>query len=182
MAFDYGLDYFENMIHMNSVSAKNIFKVRWDFVAEVNAQTVLDYGCGTNFLSVFQPHGVDVDSFDIGHIEEGVLYPQTGITRDEYDLVCFFDVLEHVDWNKAPDESIEEVLRKTTWVVVTVPIKPENQLLETWKHYKPQEHLTYFTAETLVEFFAHRGFKEVKRGTPECPPRVDVATFLFCVA
>ena len=127
---------------MNSGSAKNIFKIRWDFVEEVDAQTVLDYGCGCNFLSVFQPHGVDVDSFDIGHIDEGVLYPQTGIIRDEYDLVCFFDVLEHVDWENDPDKLMEEAIRKATWVVLSIPMRPENKPMETWKHYKPREHLT----------------------------------------
>lgn len=179
MKYDYGSDYYEHMLHMYSGSAKNIFKVRWDFVADAKAQTVLDYGCGCNFLSIFQPHGVDVDSFDIGYIEEGVSYPQTGITRDEYDLVCFFDVLEHVDWENAPDELMEETIQKAIWIVVSIPMKPEEQSLETWKHYKPGEHLTYFTEETLVKFFGDRGFREMKRGTPECPPRVDIVSFLF---
>lgn len=181
MKYDYNSDYFEHMIHVNSGSAKKLFQVRWDFVADVNAHTVLDFGCGCNFLSIFQPHGVDVDSFDIGYIDEGVSYPQTGITRDKYDLVCFFDVLEHVDWTNAPDELIEEAIRMASWVAVSIPIKPEEQPLETWKHYKPREHLTYFTAETLVAFFDDRGFKKVKRGTPECPPRIDIVSFLFAL-
>jgi len=179
MPFDYGFAYYENMLHMNSGSAKNIFKIRWNFVEEVAAQTVLDYGCGCNFLSVFQPHGVDVDSFDIGHIDEGVLYPQTGIIRDEYDLVCFFDVLEHVDWENDPDESMEEAIRKATWVVLSIPMRPENKPMETWKHYKPREHLTYFTAESLDAFFEARGFEKVKSGYPECPPRVDILSVLY---
>lgn len=179
MKFDYGSDYYENMLHMYSGSAKNIFKVRWDFVADANAQTVLDYGCGCNFLTIFQPHGVDVDSYDIGYIDEGVTYPQTGITRNCYDLVCFFDVLEHVDWENDPDRSIEDAIKKADWIAVSLPILPNGKPLVTWKHNKPGEHLTYFTTESLAEFFTQRGFKKVKSGSPECPPRIDILSVLY---
>ncbi len=177
--FDYDFAYYENMLHMNSNSAKHIFEVRWDFVSDINVQTVLDYGCGCNFLSVFRPHGVDIDSFDIGHIDHGVPYPQTGITQDKYDLVCFFDVLEHVDWANDPDESLEEAIQMATWVVISIPMKPENQPIETWKHFKPREHLTQFTVESLDAFFAVRGFEKVKSGYPECPPRLDILSVLY---
>lgn len=179
MRFDYDSDYYENMLHMYAGSAESIFKVRWEFVATAEAQVVLDYGCGCNFLTIFQPHGVDVDSYDIGYIEPGTGYPQTGVRRDRYDLVCFFDVLEHVDWDNMPDAMIEEALQKTDWVVVSVPIRPDGQPLEGWKHYKPGEHLTYFTVESLDAFFAARGFEKIKSGYPECPPRVDILSVLY---
>lgn len=179
MCFNYNSDYYENMLHMYAGSASNIFKVRWKFVEITGAEAILDYGCGCNFLTIFQPHGVDVDSYDIGYIEPGVGYPQTGIRRDRYDLMCLFDVLEHVDWENAPDTLMDETILKANWVAVSVPIKPDELPFEEWKHYKPGEHLTYFTEESLDEFFWVRGFEKVKSGYPECPPRVDVLTGLY---
>lgn len=181
MRFNYDSDYYENMLHMYSGSAANIFQIRWEFVKMTGAQTVLDYGCGCNFLTIFQPHGIgiDVDSYDIGHIEPGVGYPQTGIKRDSYDLVCLFDVIEHVDWENTPDTLMDATIQKAKWVAVSVPIKPGELPFEEWKHYKPGEHLIYFTEESLDEFFRVRGFEKVKSGYPECPPRIDILTALY---
>lgn len=177
--FDYDAAYLENMLHMYSGSAGKIAQIRWGFVKEAEAQSVLDFGCGCNFMTIFAPDGTDIDSYDIGHIDDNP-YPQTGIRRDHYDLILLHDVLEHVDWQRAPDVKIEEMLHKTRWVSITVPMLPSGQPLnEGWKHYKPIEHLTYFTVESLDEFFKKRGFEKVKSGYPECPPRTDILSVLY---
>jgi len=176
--FDYDAAYFENMLHMYSGSAGKIAETRWDFVKEAGARTILDFGCGCNFMTIFAPDGTDVDSYDIGHIDDNP-YPQTGIRRDHYDLVLFHDVLEHIDWENNPDAKIEEIVQKTRWISVTVPMLPDGQPLEEWKHYKPGEHLTYFTGESLDKFFEERGFVKAKSGYPECPPRIDILSVLY---
>lgn len=176
--FNYDAEYYENMLHMYSGTAGQIARVRWDFVKETGAQVILDFGCGLNFMTIFAPDGTDMDSYDIGHIED-VLYPQTGIRRAHYDLILLHDVLEHVDWGDAPDKKMEGMLQRTQWVSVTVPVMPDGELLEEWKHYKPGEHLIYFTEESLDQFFVERGFMKVKSGYPECPPRVDILSALY---
>ena len=70
-------------------TAKLINTARWDFVAEFGFQVVLDYGCGLGFLEKFAPEGTVVDSFDIGVMENGERYPQTGIVHPHYDCVFF---------------------------------------------------------------------------------------------
>lgn len=165
----YNLKYYENMLRLYSKSAEMISKIRWDFVKETDAKLVLDYGSGCGWFRAFAPEGITVDSFDIG------LYPQTGINHKEYDLVTFWDVLEHI-----PNfRSIEPVLNSCKWAALTIPIKPEFVDLKDWKHFKPNEHLHYFTIETLVILFENYGFKLNNSGTPECPPREDVISFLF---
>lgn len=176
--FDYDSAYLENMLHMYSGSAEQIAQIRWNFVKEAGARTVLDYGCGCNFMTIFAPDSTDVDSYDIGHIDDNA-YPQTGIKRDHYDLILFHDVLEHVDWEGDPDSMMEEMIQRVQWASVTVPALPDGEPMEGWKHYKPGEHLTYFTEETLDEFFGERGFVKVKSGYPECPPRVDILSALY---
>lgn len=176
--FNYGTVYYEGLLENCAGTAKLIADVRWEFVKETNAKAVLDYGCGCNFMTIFAPDGVDVDSYDIGHIGDSP-YPQSGINREYYDLVFFNDVLEHVDWANAPDTMIERAICRTEWVAVAVPILPSDVPLVGWKHHKPLEHLTCFTEESLDEFFVARGFVKVKSGYPECPPRQDILSVLY---
>ncbi|MFW5745999.1 MAG: methyltransferase domain-containing protein [Nanoarchaeota archaeon] len=170
---EYDLQYIECMHNEYSETAQLINQIRWNFVKEVSPRMVLNYGCGCNFLAKCAPEGVVVDSFDVAPCE------QTGIRHDEYDIIFLNDVLEHIDWEDAPDAQIENVLGHTHYVMVTVPILPEGQNLEKWKHYKPGEHLTYFTEGSLDAFFEQRGFEKVKSSYAECPPRKDILSVLY---
>jgi hypothetical protein len=165
----YNLGYYEGMLKNYSMSAEKICEIRWDFVKEAEAKTVLDYGCGVGWFRAFRPNGLAVDSFDVAD------FPQTGINHIEYDLICFWDVLEHID----NFTEIEALLHKAKYVAATFPIAPDGQDMKTWKHFKPGEHLHYFTEASMVALFDRYGFELVKKGTPECPPRQDVWSFLF---
>lgn len=176
----YDWKYYEHMLEMYSPTAQKIVGMRWSFVYDIlkEIKNVLDYGCGCNFFSMFAPPNIQIDSFDIGHIN-GRQYPQTGIRRKRYDLITFWDVLEHVDWIQFPDANILSMMQKTKYIAATVPVLPEGQSLKEWKHYKPGEHLTYFTKETLNLFFSTNGFSLVREGYPECPLRLDILSVLY---
>ena len=177
--------YYIHMLEQNIPYAQYINDIRWNWVTEVDPKLVLDYGSGCGFLTLFAPPHIIVDSYDIGTIWDSYRYPQTKIRHEEYDLVFFNDVLEHVDWitTGAQDEDINEILKHTKFVSVSIPIydveKYGVEAITKWKHYKPGEHLTIFTQDGLDYFFESRGFKELKRGTPECPPRVDIVSCLY---
>lgn len=167
--FQYDNDYFYNMLRMYSPSAKQICEARWKFVEEINADTVLDYGSGCGFFKAFAPEGVKVDTFDIMRV------PQTGVTRNQYDLVTFWDVLEHI-----PDlPGMKSIFEKTNYVALTVPIKPDNVSWEEYKHFKPGEHIHHFQEDYLRAVMKTVfGFDIIKIGTPECPPRSMISSFL----
>lgn len=166
---EYGIDYFYNMLRMYSPRAKDICGIRWAFVEEANAQTVLDYGSGCGFFKAFAPNGTAVDTIDAMPV------PQTGITRLKYDLVTFWDVLEHV-----PNlMDLREVFDMARWVAITVPIKPAKLPWKDYKHFKPGEHIHHFQPDYLCAVLNIFGFDLVKSGTPECPPRSMVSSFLF---
>ena len=165
----YDCAYFYNMLRMYSKTAEHICKVRWDFVSEANPKTVLDYGSGCGFFKAFAPEGILVDTYDIMPV------PITGITRDRYDLVTFWDVLEHIpDFN-----AIVPVLSMAKYVAITVPVKPPKMKWRDFKHYKPLEHIHHFTDESMFSLMSEFGFKCITRGTPECPPRQYIHSFLF---
>lgn len=165
----YDLGYFEKMLRNYSRSAAEICTIRWGWVGEASARTVLDYGSGIGFFRAFAPPDVAVDTFDVMPV------PQTGITKDRYDLLTLWDVLEHLPGL----EPIERYLETSKHVAISIPILPADQSWIGWKHFKPGEHLFYPTAEQLKAMFASYGFEEVKRGQPECPPRVDIWNFLY---
>lgn len=165
----YNLGYFEGMLKNYSETAKRICTIRWEFVAEANAKTVLDYGSGVGWFRAFRPNGLAVDSYDVAG------YPQTGINHDQYDLMCLWDVLEHLE----NFTEIEVLLHKTTFVALTVPVKPEGVDIGKWKHTKPGEHLKVFTHEILDAFMDKYGYELIKKGQPECPPREDIWSFLY---
>jgi len=165
----YDCEYFYNMLRLYSKTAEHICNVRWNFVKEIKPDTVLDYGSGCGFFKAFAPKDISVDTFDIMPV------PITGITRDRYDLVTFWDVLEHIpDFNV-----IIPVLSLTSYVAVTVPIKPPRMKWKNYKHYKPLEHIHHFTEESLETLFDSFGFSMIRSGTPECPPRQYIHSFLF---
>ena len=144
----YDINYYEGMLRNYSATAEMITKIRWDFVSHVEPKSVLDYGSGVGWFRAFRPEGIVVDTYDIAS------FVQTGIQREVYDLVCFWDVLEHI-----PNFGvIDGLLDSTMFVAVTVPVCPSKQRLEDWKHFKPNEHLHYFTQESLDGVFDKSDF------------------------
>ena len=165
----YDVDYFYNMLRMYNKTAEHICKIRWDFVKATKPMSVLDFGSGCGFFKAFAPDWIHVDTYDIMPV------PITGITKSAYDLITFWDVFEHIpDFNE-----IVGILSMTRYVAVTVPIKPLKMKWKDYKHYKPLEHIHHFTHETLVALMNSFDFFLVKSGTPECPPRQYIHSFLF---
>lgn len=174
----YNWEYYKTMLRDYAETARHISRVRWQFVHSVHPKRVLDYGCGCNFFSLFAPNGVEIDSYDIGKIN-GHPYPQTGINHEYYDLVTLWDVLEHIAWDNNPDDLLLSALRNTRYVAASVPVLPDGKELVTWKHYKPKEHLTYFTKDTLRDFFTDKNLELLKLDCVECPPREDIVSSLW---
>ena len=165
----YDIEYNENMLREYSKSAEKISKIRWDFIADIEPKRVLDYGSGVGWFRAWRPKNIEVFSFDIGK------YSQTGIPEGDFDVICMWDVLEHFE----NLDKLYPLLERTKYLALTVPLLPENQDLKTWKHYKPGEHYHHFTKKTLDNFMDGYGFKCVKSGSLECPPRQDILSALY---
>ena len=166
----YDADYYYNLLRLQTEHGQRIAETRWRFISEIRPRFVLDYGCGVGFFKAFAPPHIHVDTFDVGP------FTQTGIRRDAYDVVCLWDVLEHIPHI---DKQLKKLFDNSSFIAMTVPMLPDDKDLKSWKHYKPGEHLHYFGDEDLDVLFDYVGYKRRKSGYPECPPREDIESILY---
>jgi hypothetical protein len=152
--------------------------------------SVLDFGYGNGaFLRActrfkIKTYGTDVSGYDV---PEGCKFVEfENIFDKEFDVVCFFDSLEHVE-----DMDFIQKL-KTNYVIISVPACHYRSLGETagekwfnnWKHRKPNEHLHHFDVISIIEFFKKHGYEIVVSGNPEDVVRTpvdDMENILTCV-
>ena len=167
----YGIDYYEKMLKLYSQTGEMISKIRWHFLSEIRPKLVLDYGAGLGWFRAIRPFGVEVDSYDIDEFP----VKHTGILHDKYDVICMWDVLEHI----INFSFLEDLFKKTNYIALTYPILPEGVKLAEWFHFKPLEHVHYLDTNKLETIFTNFGFKLLKNEMPECPPRKDIHSFLF---
>lgn len=121
---------------------------------------ILDVGFGNgDFLKVAKNiipdcHGFEVNSYNIpdGCINVDNIYKHT------YDVICFFDVLEHF-------EDIYEIRNlKTEYIYISVPEchNFSDEWFLTWKHRRPDEHLWHFNLAALNNFMKEIGYENIQ--------------------
>jgi hypothetical protein len=85
------------------------------------------------------------------------------IYNDEYDVVCFFDVLEHF-------EDIYDIKNlKTKLIYISLPECHyfNDEWFLNWKHRRPDEHLWHFNLESLSNFMKEIGYEYVTHSNVE---------------
>jgi hypothetical protein len=108
---------------------------------------LLDVGYGNgSFLKLAAKCGFNVCGKEVHGVDYGIR--EAKFTEAEWDLVTFFDSLEHfADLNEVRKMNAKRV-------VVSVPARPASFPADlNWKHYRPGEHLHYFSKSSLEEFF-----------------------------
>lgn len=128
---------------------QELSSIRWNFLQDLlclpKGSKILDIGYGNgSFLRYARQQGMEIygidlhnENFDIPNIQFN--------TNIEFDLVCFFDSLEHFD------EFSKPLSLKTKNVILSIP-DTISFILQTptiWRHYKPGEHLHYFSRKSL---------------------------------
>ncbi len=152
----------------DSRPVREMSDLRWHFIQSHlrlrPGSRILDVGYGNGaFLKRAREagmliHGIDVHSEDFG-------IPNVDFdTALEFDLVCFFDSLEHFP-------TFDPIFKlKSQAVIVSIPNTPRSLLVSPtlWRHYKPGEHLHYFSRESLGRVMSRWGFTcKLTEGFPE---------------
>ena len=108
------------------------------------------------------------------------------LTDAEYDVITFFDSLEHFD-----DITIIKSL-KCKYIFISVPWCPTTDASSVsflnWYHRRPNEHLWHFNKDSLTTFFGECGYDEVIGGlaiedairkNAAVAPKPNILTALF---
>ena len=147
---------------------KEMSVLRWNYIqSQLNlpaASRVLDVGYGNGaFLKRARAAEMSIFGIDL-HTEDFGIPVVSFDTPQNYDLVCFFDSLEHFP-------KFDPIFQlKTRHVIVSIPNTPDFLLTtpQHWRHYKPGEHLHYFSVASLDKLMRTWGFaKRLAEGYPE---------------
>lgn len=121
---------------------------------ELNSVLDIGYGNG-DFLKVCSGKIKNCFGNDISNypLPDGCFFVDD-LFKNEYDLVCFFDSLEHF-------EDIQFVSKlKAKYVCISLPWchNKSDEWFENWKHRREDEHLWHFNDDSLVNFMVEMDY------------------------
>lgn len=160
---EYGSGYFEHYEALRGTPiASAITRGRIDFVNRHHGNGMLvDVGIGSGeFIEERSKAGAPSMGFDINPIAKAWL-EKRGLYTDnlrKYPAYSFWDVLEHCE---EPAQYLTRV-QAGAWVFVSIPIFKSLDSIRESKHYKPGEHLYYWTVEGFLEYMSLWGFRVVE--------------------
>jgi len=167
--FEYGDAYFEHYKRLEGTEvATRLNAGRCALLARHAAPeaTVLDIGAGSGtFVRTALRWGFDAKGFDViprtvAELKREKLFASDA---DGFDVVTFWDSLEHID----DPETVLRRINKNAMVLVAIPIIEDLTKIRESKHYKPGEHLFYCTDAGFVDWMALHGFRLLERSTHE---------------
>lgn len=139
----------------------------------------LDWGCGDGaFLGAARAFDLDALGYEIipdsarRLIASGLFADKVG----DFDAVCMWDTLEHID---NPGALLQQ-MRSDALLFVSLPIFKDLGAIRESKHYRPGEHLYYFTAQGFIDYAALYGFRLLEQSDHEViAGRDSIGAFAF---
>ena len=144
-------------------------------------KSILDVGYGNgDFLNIcknkIDSYGNDISGYPV---PQGVTFVENIFDR-HYDVICFFDVLEHF-------EKIDFVQNlKCDYIFLSLPWchNFSDEWFSNWKHRRPEEHLWHFDEKSIKNFFNEMGYEMIDYSNIEDLIRVsneDYPNILTCI-
>lgn len=174
---DYGEEYFDKCRgYEGQEIAERINAGRIEFVLRnFGPGRMLDVGVGSGEFIKRRPHtfGIDVNPAAVRWLREA---GRLADNLDCFGAYSFWDVLEHVP---TPEDYLRHCYLRS-FVFLSMPIMPSLDRIRDSKHYRPGEHLYYWTERGLVEWMAWHGFALVDASDFETRAgRESITSFAF---
>lgn len=142
--------------------------------------SVLDFGAASGiFVRQAASWGFDAKGFDVipdavRRLKDADLYADD---LGAFDAVTMWDSIEHLE---TPERSLKRV-RKGAFLFASIPIFEDVRRVRESKHYKPGEHLYYWTAHGFIDWMALYGFRLLEQSSHETDAgRESIGAFAFC--
>lgn len=175
----YGEDYFNKCLSYedqdiaNKINAGRVQIVKDHF----GDAAVLDIGIGSGeFVKKRggETYGLDVNPTAIKWLKHRGKYSNE---FDKFGAFTFWDVLEHVEEPK----NYFKHMKQGSYLFTSIPIFKDLSKIRESKHYRPGEHLYYFTKQGFVDYMQAYGFRLLDHREFEMEAgREDIHTFAFC--
>ncbi|HGE8505215.1 methyltransferase domain-containing protein [Serratia ureilytica] len=136
---------------------------------------VLDVGIGAGQFVEARPQtwGYDVNPVGVQWLKLRGRWADL-YSADAFPALTFWDSLEHID---KPELAVAKAKQ---WVFVSIPIFAGGDAIMASHHYRPNEHIWYFTHDGLLRWFAEQGFTCVESNTIESDlGRVGIGSYAF---
>jgi hypothetical protein len=176
---EYDKDYFNKYVKMENTDIANSINDFRTNISQKYCNSILDIGVGSGeFIkkSQIKMYGYDINEYGVKWLKDNNLF------LDPYksDISCvegltFWDSLEHF---YEPSE-ILNIIPIGKYVFISMPVFDNILNIKKSKHYRPNEHLSYFTTKGLIMFLENIGYdiieisdKETKAG------RFEIMTFV----
>jgi len=141
---------------------------------------VLDIGCGTGAFmrlannSKLVCKGMEVLPSIAQAMRRGGTFADNPA---DFDAVTMWDVIEHLD---VPHSQLKRITRGA-YVFISIPVFDDLRRIRESKHYRPGEHLYYWTARGFTDWMAMYGFRLVETSDHETKAgRDSIGAFAFC--
>lgn len=136
---------------------------------------MVDIGIGSGEFIKTRPHtwGIDVNPVAVSWLMRNGYYANY---LSEFEAFSLWDVIEHVEtpdcyFAKMPAES---------FIFISLPIFNDLRRIRESKHYRPGEHLTYWSEAGFVNWMGQRGFRLLERQDYETAAgRDSILSFAF---
>lgn len=173
---DYGHNYWAKYLAMdNTPMGEALTAARKELVEWFWAGDVVDIGIGGGkFVEAMGARGY---GFDVNPEAVQWLFNRSSF-RDPYehriDAICCWDSLEHIP---DPAALISQVNK---WVFVSLPIFNKPERATESKHYRPGEHIWYWSDTGLIKWFDELGFELAEKNNRESTlGRDEIFTYAF---
>jgi hypothetical protein len=176
VSFIYAEEYFEKYeSYENTPMDHKLNLVRTSVVNRHHQGDMVDIGIGSGSFIKSRPR---TDGFDINPVAVKWLMTKDkyfkGLTH--YKAFSFWDVLEHV---KEPQDYLAPLL-KGSRVFISIPIFKNLEKIRESKHYRPNEHLYYFTHNGLISWMNRYGYGLLEYNDKETEAgREQIMTYVF---
>lgn len=121
----------------------------------------------------FECKGFDVIPEAVQRLQRSDLYAEDAA---EFDAMTMWDSIEHM-----PDPEIWlKKLRRDAVLLVAIPVFEDLTKVRKSKHYKPGEHLLYFTSQGFKDWIAAYGYRLIEASSHETDAgRESIGAFAF---
>lgn len=152
---DYGADYWQSYVERDATPmGEALTNARINFVRKYCNCPVVDIGIGGGrFVAESGGLGFDVNPKAIEWLKANDMFADPYAAPVQ--AITCWDSLEHI-----PEH--EELLNQVTeWLFVSLPIFDSFEHIKASKHYKPGEHIWYFTDDGFRRWVGRFGFEVI---------------------